>query len=118
MSLIDAAGWDALCPDTNETRQNEARPTFVPGGMVWVVERDEDGNAIAVTGLIFVAEVAGAVIATPKVYGREGLEEVMKYHIEETASNDCTELSVYPAKDCYLRRSDAKKEFAAETEEE
>ena len=104
MSLIDATEQGVL-------------QMFTSGELVWVVERDEDGNAIDVAGFVFLAEVADAVIATQKVYGRECLKDLMGYHIEETASNDETSLYVYPRKDCYLRRSDAKKAFTAETEE-
>lgn len=78
-----------------------------PGTTVWLVERDENGDAVEVSGFLFLAQVAGAVIVTPRVYGRETLDSVMEYHIEETMINEETQLHVYPAADCYLRKADA-----------
>jgi hypothetical protein len=42
MSLIDAAGWDAMCPPEkeNEREKEETRRAFDAGEKVWVVERD------------------------------------------------------------------------------
>ena len=85
------------------------RQKFNPGEKVWVVERDEVGSDCGIAGFIFLAEVADAVIVTPKICGREGLEEIMAYHIEETAEMDEADLPVYPAKDCYMFRADAEK---------
>lgn len=72
-----------------------------PGDEVWVVERDEAGIATDVSGFLFLAEVKNAIIVTPRVYGCDGVEEILDYHIQQTAEDYDTDLSVYPAKDCY-----------------
>ena len=120
MSLIDAAGWDAMCPPEkeNEQKKEEAKKTFTPGKSVWIVERDEDGNASEVTGYLFLAEVADAVIVTPRISGRKGLEETMAYYIETTAEYCEADLRVFPSDDCYLHKHDAEKALAFETEYE
>ena len=40
---------------------------FEPGQEVWIVERDEDGEAYEVGGYVFLAEVAGYAILSPYV---------------------------------------------------
>ena len=72
-----------------------------PGDIVYIVQRDEYGDASSVYGFIFVAEATDTVIVTPKVYGCKGLAEVMKYHCKETARDCELLLGVYPAGDCY-----------------
>lgn len=111
MSLIDAAGWDAMCPPEKE----ETRPAFTPGEKVWIVERDEDGNAIGVACLLFLAEVADTIIVTPKVYGCKTLKSIMAYHVDETAKDFGVDLAVFPADDCYLSRCEANFAFVCET---
>ena len=91
---------------------------FKPGEPIFIVERDEDGNACDVSGFLYLAEVAGAVIVTPKVYGCDSLEEIMDYHIEETAKDYDMIMGVYPAADCYLFRCEAQEALAAETEDD
>lgn len=90
---------------------------FKPGEKVWIVERDEDGNASDVTGFIFLAEVADTVIVTPKVYGCKTLESIMDYHVGETAKDFGVDLAVFPVGDCYLYRGDAEEVLAEETED-
>jgi len=91
---------------------------FKPGEPLWVVERDEDGNACDVSGFLYMAEVAGAVIVTPKVYGCDSLTEILGYHIGQTAQDYDTDLAVFPADDCYLSKFDAKEALANETEDD
>lgn len=90
---------------------------FIPGEIIWIVERNEAGTAFDVAGCIFLAEVADAVIVTPKIYGRDSLEEIMAYHIEETAENYDTDLSVFPAQDCYRCKHEAMEARYNETED-
>lgn len=80
---------------------------LTPGAHVWIVERDEDGYAYDVTGFLYLAEVAGTVIVTPKVYGCDSLEEIMRYHSNDTADDNGTVLGVYPAIDCYTNKAAA-----------
>lgn len=116
MSLIDAAGWDALCPPEkeNEREKEETRQEFAPGEEVWVVERDEDGNACEVSGYVFLAEVAHAVILTPYIDDLEDLDDLLDYHIVETADNYDTDLAVFPAADCYADKDAAHAALRAE----
>lgn len=71
------------------------------GETVWIVERDEEGNLCNVFGLMFLAEVAGFVIATSFVDDAEGLEETLAYHAEETDVYYSAELAVYPSTECW-----------------
>jgi hypothetical protein len=96
----------------------EPLPAFTPGEEVWVVERDECGNACEFSGYVFLAEVAGAVILTPLINDLEVLEDLLDYHIEQTAENYDTDLAVFPAADCYTDREAAKKALKAAQGEE
>ena len=80
---------------------------FVPGQPVWVVERNEDGCSINVAGYMFLASTANVVILTPFVMGLETLDEILDYHIQETAENYDTDLVVFPQNDCYHTREGA-----------
>lgn len=92
-------------------------PKFTPGNEVWVVER-ENGHACEVSGFLFLAEVADAVIATPRIYGANGLKKTMAYHIRQTVIDFETSLVVFPAGDCYTSREDAVAALETETGEE
>ena len=88
-----------------------------PGREVWVVERDKDGNACEVSGYVFLAKVAHAVILTPYVNDLEDLKGILDYHIEETWSNYDTDLVVLPAADCHLTKYGANSAFKEEQQE-
>lgn len=77
------------------------------GSGVWAVERDEEGLACEVSGYMFLAEVAGFVIATPYVNGMKHIEGIMAYHAQETAEDYDTDLAVFPAEDCRPTREAA-----------
>lgn len=93
------------------------KKNFVPGRLVWVVERDEDACPVGVVGYLFLCVAGSAVIVTSKISGLHTLEEVMDYHIEETRRNDCTDLSVYPLRDCYASQAEARTVIEAEMED-
>ena len=94
------------------------RQKFNPGEAVWIVERNEEGDAFDVTGFLFLAEVADTAIVTPKVTGCYTLEDIMAYHSQETAlGGDASFLAVFPTKDCYLYRCEAEDVLARETED-
>lgn len=93
------------------------RQKLNPGEKVWVVERDEEGNACEVSGFLFLAKVHQAIIVTPGIYGCEGVEEILDYHIGQTAQEYDTDLSVFPAGDCYVNKYDAKVALEVETGE-
>lgn len=102
----------------NYNPKKEQPAKFTPGEEVWIVERDEDGNACEVSGYVFLAEVAGAVILTPYINDLEDLEDLLDYHIEETATNYDTDLAVFPTADCYTDQEAAEAALKAETGEE
>lgn len=81
---------------------------FIPGEEVWVVERDEDGNACGFSGYVFLAEAVGAVILTSYINDLEDVEDLLDYHIEQTRDNYDTDLAVFPADDCYGTRDEAR----------
>lgn len=100
----------------NYSPRKEKGAKFTPGEEVWVVERDEDGNACEVSGYVFLAEVAHAVILTPYINDLEDLEDLLDYHIEETADNYDTALAVFPAADCYTDRDEAESVLPTESD--
>lgn len=83
------------------------------GETVWVVERDETLTPIEATGLLFLAEVKGYVIATSFPYGYELVEDQLEYFAEQTREEFCEDLRVYPVADCYTSLADASKEVEA-----
>lgn len=97
-----------------EKRVNAQTPA---GSTVWVIERDEAGNAVEVCGYVLLARVAGAVIVSPKVYGRDTLEDLMRYYADEYAEYEECDLAVFPESDCYEEKAAASAAFAAETED-
>lgn len=87
---------------------------FTPGEEVWVIERDECGNATGDAGFVLLAEVGDAVIVSPYINDLKDLEDLLDYHIAETAENYDTNLSVFPSCDCFALREDAKDAYKAE----
>ena len=83
------------------------------GKTVWVVERGEDLSPIEATGLLFLAEVKGYVIAAPFPYDYELVEDQLEYFAEQTREEFCEDLRVYPVSDCYTSLADASKEVQA-----
>lgn len=90
----------------------------LPGSTVWVIERDEAGNAVEVCGYVLLARVAGAVIVSPKVYGRDTLEDLMQYYAEEYAEYEQADLAVFPERDCYTSQHAAHTAFVVEMGED
>ena len=74
---------------------------FEPGQKVWVVERDEDGEAYEVCGYVFLAEIADYAVLSPYVNDRSDLEYLLDYHRRETCSDFDAELPVVYLDDCY-----------------
>ena len=95
-----------------------SRSKFNPGDECWVVQRDDCGNACEVGGLVFLAEVCDAAITTTYINDYDQLEDLIQYHIEETAENYDTELQVYPIEDCYHTRDEAHRALEEESEDE
>lgn len=95
-------------------RQVEKSPSFIPGADVWVVERDAEGIACEVSGYMFLAEVAGFIIASSYINDLESIEDTLAYHAEKTVENYDTDLAVFPIADAYKEQADA--ESVLETE--
>lgn len=77
------------------------------GDTVWVIERDEELVPDGVTGLLFLAEVAGYVIASAFPYGYERLEDQLEYFAESTRQTFEEDMKVYPAADCFASHEEA-----------
>ncbi|MDO4989333.1 MAG: hypothetical protein Q4E45_02395 [Eubacteriales bacterium] len=77
------------------------------GDTVWVIERDEELVPGGVIGLLFLAEVAGYVIASAFPYGYELLEDQLEYFAEKTRQAFEDELKVYPSADCFASHEEA-----------
>lgn len=102
----------------NYLPRKEKQAEITPGETVWVIERDEDGNAVEVGGYVLLARVAGAVIVSPKVYGRDTLESLMQYYAEEYAEYEQADLAVFPECDCYKSKAAASAAYGfVETED-
>lgn len=93
---------------------NDAK--FTPGMPVWVIERDEYGNAAEISGYIFLAHVEGVVILSPYIENYD-LDGILAYHVQCTAEEYDTHLSVFPDEDCYASKDDCEAAFETEQEE-
>lgn len=90
---------------------------FVPGQAVWVIERPFDGEFDSqVCGYIYLATVAGAVLVTPFIYGRDTLEDMVQYCLQSTASSFSEHVYFFPMEDCYTTAQEAEEALAKETE--
>lgn len=81
----------------------------VPGQLVYIVERDEDGDAYDVSGYMFFAQVNQTVIVSAFINDIDDLDETLLYHIEETSRAYNTDLSVFPVSDCFLSKVEAER---------
>lgn len=86
---------------------------FIPGMPVWVIERDEDGNAIEIGGYLFLAHVEHVVILSTYVNGYD-FDGILEYHVHCTAEDYDTPLCVFPDEDCYVSRENCKADFEME----
>ena len=101
----------------NYTPRRENAEKFTPGQEVWVVERDEYGDACEVAGYVYLATVAHAVILTNYINDLDELTDLLDYHIEETQNEYDTHLSVLPACDCYPNKMAARCALNTKTED-
>lgn len=85
-----------------------------PGAEIWIVERDENGAVCEVSGYMFVAEVAGFVIASAYINGAKDINSTMAYHAETTVDIYSSNLAVFPAKDCWTTKEAAHNAFDKE----
>lgn len=101
----------------NYTPRRTKDEKLTPGQEVWVVERDECGNACEVVGYVYLATVAHAVILTPYINDLDELTDILDYHIEETQNEYDTHLTVFRACDCYPNKLAARCALKTETED-
>ncbi len=80
---------------------------FAPGNEVWIVERDEDGEATEVSGFVFVVSVSGISIVSPFINDCSDLDFILGDFVEETASGFSGDFSGYPIFDCYKSHEEA-----------
>lgn len=78
-----------------------------PGEEIWVIERDDYGDALGFSCCVFVAKSENYVIASSHIYQCEGAKEILKCLNEQTAIEYNCEMLVYPADDCYLDKQSA-----------
>ena len=89
---------------------------FAPGSEVWIVERDEDGEATEVSGYVFVVSVSGIAIVSPSINDCSDLDFILSDFVEETASGFSGSFSGYPISDCYKSHEDAETALRREQE--
>lgn len=78
-----------------------------PGEEIWVIERDDYGDALGFSCCVFVAKSENYVIASSHIYQCEGAKEILKCLNEQTVIEYNCEMLVYPADDCYLDKQSA-----------
>ena len=91
---------------------------FAPGSEVWIVERDEDGEAAEVSGFVFVVSVSGIAIVSPSINGCSDLDFILSDFVEETASNFSGDFFGYPISDCYKSHEEAEAALRREQDEQ
>lgn len=57
---------------------------FSPGQTIWVVERDEDGEAYDFSGYVFVTSVNGIALVCPTINDSSDIDVILSYQIENT----------------------------------
>lgn len=82
---------------------------FSPGQVVWVVERDEDGNRCDVIGYVFVTSVNNVALVSPVINGSMAINDILREHVSRTAMECTGFLEAYPITDCYESKEVAKK---------
>lgn len=80
-------------------------PPCEVGEEIWVIDR-EDGEAVDVSAVRFLAKSKNCIIATAWINDYD-IDETLEYHINETQDNFDTDLKVYPAEDCFATREEA-----------
>ena len=86
--------------------KSEGKLKLNPGEDCWVVER-EDGEPYDVSCYMFLALVNDYVILSPFINDIEDINETMEYLARETMEDYSSDLSVFPASNCYANREDA-----------
>jgi hypothetical protein len=74
---------------------------FTPGCKIYLVERDECGYPVDVSGYMFVTDVLEYAILTAYINDLKTIEETLEYHEQECWENYDTDLVVAKLSDCY-----------------
>lgn len=80
-------------------------PPCKVGDEIWVIDR-EDGEAVDISCIQFLAKSKGCIIGTSWINDLD-IDETIEYHINETQENFDCELKVYPDEDCFLTKEEA-----------
>ena len=84
-------------------------PPVEVGGEIWVIDR-EDGEAVDISCVMFLAKSKGCIIATSWINDYD-LDETLDYHINKTQNNFDTDLKVYPDEDCFATKEEAEEKL-------
>lgn len=90
--------------------KQEGRLVIVPykaGAEVWVVEKDEYGEACDFSGNVFICEVNGYCIVSGYLNGCGDVDYILSDQAVQTVEEYNGSLAVYPACDCYKTREEA-----------
>lgn len=79
------------------------------GNGIWVIDR-EDGEAVDISCVMFLAKSKGFIISTCWIDDYD-LDETLEYLINETQNNFNTDLKVYPDEDCFLAKEEAEEKL-------
>jgi hypothetical protein len=82
---------------------------FSPGQTVWVIERNEYGEAYDLSGYVFVTSLRGIALVSPKINGSPEIDVILMDQVESRINYDDGCIVAYPADDCYLSREAAEK---------
>lgn len=89
------------------------RPPCKVGGEIWVIDR-EDGEAVDISCIQFLAKSKGCIIGTAWINDFD-IDETIEYHINETQENFDCELKVYPDEDCFTTKEEAEAKLKERT---
>lgn len=87
---------------------------FSPGQTVWVIERDEDGEAYDFSGYVFVTSLRGIALVSPKINGSSEIDVILMDQVESRINYADGCIEAYPADDCYLSREAAEKALGSD----
>jgi len=97
----------------NKLEKSVPKTKYSPGDDVWIVERDEGGNACDMSGYMFLAEACGFAIVSCFINDLVTPEDTLAYMAENTAENYDTDVAVFPMADVYGEQADAKSALEA-----
>ena len=91
---------------------------FKLGERIWTIEYDEIDMPVGVKGMILIAIAPKHLICTSEIVGIKDYDRLMEYHVDETYSENGTDLSVYPTTKCFKTRSEALAQLKIEEDDE